>query len=736
MRHGRDGRLQGFAAPVSSRPVAPHLRVLAALVLAAIGSGVSPAVAQTPSARDTGAEPRVITRADGSPVGAQATAIKGEYLRLLSRQSIERVAVADPAIAAVEVITNREVLVLGKSPGLTNLIFWFPGGGSDTLTLVVQRDLAVLAGALRSIHASITVEGAPDRDAVVLQGAVPDVTYSRAAEAAARAYLVSGRRARAAAAPLILAPPPGAAPPAPSAPPAPGAPPGIVLPPAGPRPSGPAGPSDTAEMEAEAEDDATVRVPARLAPTDVAVINLIKLDKLPPTVEERIRDAIRPIGGERVAVRRLLQSGSSDDEKDVFVLEGSVANQVVLTRVMAVAATVVVAVGRGRLGAQDIRVLADESGGLVNLRSGGGRGGMRTFCDAQNAFNTSGAFTNVFGTGGGGQTQQREVLLDQNIGRAKAVTAANGRVLSFIRVDDLPQVRIGVKLFEVNRTRLLSYSPDFTAIFSSQQLRGVQPAPGAQAIQGNLANIVTPDNFQQVLGFLAGAFTANSTLALGNVVLDLVLTALESQGIARSLSAPSLTVLSGEVSQFQVGGEIPVTTTFVPPGTVLVGAFNSVSFVPFGVQLCVRPLVGERDQITLDLVPQVIVPDAALTESIRRSTGTNPPTVALDTRSISTSTTLPDGQALLIGGLLSRSNDRSDNRSPILSSIPLVKYLFQSYSDSAEQRELVILVEPTIVRDQVRGQSPWAYPGTRETVLRIPVTIGIDVRPPAGPRSP
>ena len=61
------------------------------------------------------------------------------------------------------------------------------------------------------------------------------------------------------------------------------------------------------------------------------------------------------------------------------------------------------------------------------------------------------------------------------------------------------------------------------------------------------------------------------------------------------------------------------------------GVFSSVEFVPFGVQLQIRPLVGENDTITLDVQPLVVTPDAVLTDTIRQSTGAAVATTAFQT---------------------------------------------------------------------------------------------------------
>ena len=62
-------------------------------------------------------------------------------------------------------------------------------------------------------------------------------------------------------------------------------------------------------------------------------------------------------------------------------------------------------------------------------------------------------------------------------------------------------------------------------------------------------------------------------------------------------------MLSGELAQVQIGGEVPVPTAFAPAfgagaaprrrhAAATPGVFSSVEFVPFGVQLQIRPARG------------------------------------------------------------------------------------------------------------------------------------------------
>ena len=95
--------------------------------------------------------------------------------------------------------------MLGRETGRTTLIVWFANGSSREYLFSVRRDLSVLEHALKLVNPSIEVESAPDRDAIVLTGRVPNVLVSQTAEAIARSYLDASNNRRGAAEPLVAA---------------------------------------------------------------------------------------------------------------------------------------------------------------------------------------------------------------------------------------------------------------------------------------------------------------------------------------------------------------------------------------------------------------------------------------------------------------------------------------------------------------------------------------------------
>jgi Flp pilus assembly secretin CpaC len=658
---------------------------------------------------------RPVARESARSESTALTIVKSHHRRLTMKEDIARMAVGDSEIVSAELVTNRELLLLGVDSGRTTLLIWFKSGQLREYLLIVERDLSVLHAALHHIHPSIGARLAPDRDAVLLTGLVPDASYSLSAEAVAKDYLKAGQsggkkgKARAFVKGSAKAGGEGL--------------------------GATSTPSDT-----EGEQDApsapeTARIDAEIEPT-VAVINLIRVEQLPLTPEEKIKEAIQSIGGKDVTVRRVLHGNSRDDKQDVFVLEGMAPNQVAVTRILHVAARVVTGEAATE---DDVKVVADESGGLTSRRAAQqGAGMLQQMGAGGGAGGGVGQLGQVLQGGGAsiGQIRQLQNLIGKNLARAKIVSAAKGRLLSFITVKDLPQVRINVRLYELNRSKLTSYNSALMAAAGSFHQGTLNPAPNAVPFQGSEAARVGPDlnSFQNVLSFLNGTLSNTWQVKAGQFALQAAFSLLNRLNIARTLASPSMTVLSGELATFTVGGEIPIPTLFSPVigggnAALPPGVFSSVTLVPFGITLGIRPLVGDDDSLTLDIVPSVTSPDPALTLALKETTGTQQLTTAFRARSFVTHAKVADGEGLVMAGLLTR--DRSDDQfyTPGLGDIKGLGWLFRNFNRRDEQQELVVVLLPAIVREPSSEVGMWEFPAAHELPLVRRTAVSIERQP-------
>ncbi|RYI08402.1 MAG: general secretion pathway protein, partial [Acetobacteraceae bacterium] len=199
----------------------------------------------------------------------------------------------------------------------------------------------------------------------------------------------------------------------------------------------------------------------------------------------------------------------------------------------------------------------------------------------------------------------------------------------------------------------------------------------------------------------AGGFAAGGSI--GGLEFEVLLEALESKGMVRTLAEPNLTALSGQEAKFLAGGEYPVPVS-QGDGTV------TVEYKPFGVELNFTPVVVDQDIINLTI-------DAAVS-AIDPSNGISVTGIDIDAfkrRETSTTVEMRDGESFAIAGLLQDDFRDLNTQLPWVGDIPILGALFRSSEYQRAQTELVIIVTPHLVTP-VAGEA-LALPTDR---VRIP----------------
>jgi Flp pilus assembly secretin CpaC len=121
----------------------------------------------------------------------RATVGGGQVLTFSS--PVRRIAVADEKLAAVHLVSEREVLINGSTPGVTTLFIWLEDDRRVRYVLRVGPNVDFIAQALREIDPRISVDPSPDGSSVVLRGDVADARTARLAKYQAELLLRSGR---------------------------------------------------------------------------------------------------------------------------------------------------------------------------------------------------------------------------------------------------------------------------------------------------------------------------------------------------------------------------------------------------------------------------------------------------------------------------------------------------------------------------------------------------------------
>ncbi|MFA0730663.1 MAG: hypothetical protein LKKZDAJK_000555 [Candidatus Fervidibacter sp.] len=239
--------------------------------------------------------------------------------------------------------------------------------------------------------------------------------------------------------------------------------------------------------------------------------------------------------------------------------------------------------------------------------------------------------------------------------------AAEPKLLDLLEVKGGKQIRVELRVLEINRNALRDLGINFPAL----------AAPGVAI--GQAPNLAT--------GGVTGIAQRTPIQAL--------LQALEQRNIARTLSAPSAVVLSGQEARFNVGGEVPIPVATLAPG---IGTTTAVEFRPFGLVMSVQPTVEPSGKIRLSVNAEVSELDFTIAVTIG---GANIP--GTRTRKASTQVELASGETLVMSGLVQRVTQEIVNRVPLLSKIPILGELFTSRRFQQGETELAILVTPVLV---------------------------------------
>jgi pilus assembly protein CpaC len=266
------------------------------------------------------------------------------------------------------------------------------------------------------------------------------------------------------------------------------------------------------------------------------------------------------------------------------------------------------------------------------------------------------------------------------------------KVSNLMQVAGTQQVMLKVRFAEMQRSVSKSLS-------SSVGVRGGKDVAVGAATGSLLTGV---DDGVVTLGTgIKGALGLGFTA--GSLEFGVLLEALESKGVVRTLAEPNLTALSGQEAKFLAGGEYPIP---VASGQDQI----AIEYKPFGVELNFTPTVVDGDTINLQINAAVSSIDTTTT---LQAAGFS--VNAFKRRETSTTVEMRDGESFAIAGLLQDDFRDLNGQVPWLGDIPILGTLFRSADYQRNQSELVIIVTPHLVTP-TRGEA-LALPTDR---VRIP----------------
>ena len=281
----------------------------------------------------------------------------------------------------------------------------------------------------------------------------------------------------------------------------------------------------------------------------------------------------------------------------------------------------------------------------------------------------------------------------------------HSKVINHITVGGVQQVLLQVKVLEVSRTKLRTAGFDWGALGGSADSFAVNGV-------GSLLNTVSNSSG----GAATGGATGGASTALGmlqpgtgqNLNFGIlnggstffgVLNLLTQKNVAKIISEPTLSTVSGRPASMNVGGEIGI------PVAQMLGR-TTIQWKQFGTQVDFVPIVLGNGGVRLEVRPRISELDFSIAVL---ANGVNTP--GFKVRQIDTAAELRAGQTLALAGLVEIRRNAGHNGILGLSDLPWIGIPFRKVNDEVDEVEMLILVTPQLVDAMDPGEVPPGGPG-------------------------
>jgi general secretion pathway protein D len=196
-------------------------------------------------------------------------------------------------------------------------------------------------------------------------------------------------------------------------------------------------------------------------------------------------------------------------------------------------------------------------------------------------------------------------------------------------------------------------------------------------------------------GSSSSGLTLNSFGSLGAGDISVTLggasfEALYSDSNTKVIQRPQIRVMDSEKASLKIGDRIPIATGSFQSGLTQ-GVNTQFQYIDVGVTINLTPYVHSSGDVTIKASLEI----SSVTGETTIDGVTEP---QIGQRTIDHQVRLADGEVNLIGGILDDTETQSLSGYPLLSKIPILKYLFAQENKERTEQEIVFAIIPHVVR--------------------------------------
>lgn len=297
----------------------------------------------------------------------------------------------------------------------------------------------------------------------------------------------------------------------------------------------------------------------------------------------------------------------------------------------------------------------------------------------------------------GADGQQGEVtIVAEPQTNALLVTAPTDQIGSITgaikRLDQRPsQVLIEGVIFELSVQTLSDLTAQFGGLLNNALFGGAEFSIGGRPTLTSLVSAaITGPAIGPGDGGTIGAYSVNAAQDQGFIGF---LSALTRENSTRLLSTPSVMTLNNTEAEIVVAQNVPfVTGSFATVGDSAVPSqpFQTIERQDVGLTLRVTPQITGDNTVRMEVIQEV----SNLTNTTSAAGGE-----ITAKRSLTTNVLVGNGKVIMLGGLLENGSGTQNAGVPGLKNLPLFGALFRGRAVSKNQRVLLLLLRPRIVRN-------------------------------------
>lgn len=260
-----------------------------------------------------------------------------------------------------------------------------------------------------------------------------------------------------------------------------------------------------------------------------------------------------------------------------------------------------------------------------------------------------------------------------------AVTDSN--IIDLLDMTNPSQVRLEAQIIEINTSAERNLGIQYWSPTIGSSTGSGSDSGNDDLTRGSSGLFYAGENFKNSRGSFGwlGSHFSN---------INASLQALVTEGKARILSRPSITTMSGQKANILIGGRIPIPTS-AGDGQI------AIDWREYGIKLNIEPVVDAENKITSKVHAEVSTLDYG--HSVTENDFSIP---AIASREADAVINVRSGMTMAIGGLLNSQDGKTVTKIPLLGDIPIIGQFFRHTQKTRDNRELLILITPTLVSDE------------------------------------